>query len=128
MAALEFSMVGDPRGKGRPRAVARRIGTKVIASVYTDAKTKRYEGSVKSVARKAMGDRQPLDGPLSVSLRFRLAIPKSTPKYMRASYLSGESAYFGAFDIDNLVKGVMDLYGTDDGHVSALRVTKRWAE
>lgn len=132
MEVLAFSMTGEPRGKGRPRATTRRVGKAVIASVYTDAKTKRYEASVRAVALKAMGGRAPLAGPLSVSLRFRLAIPKSAPKYLRAAYLSGEDAYLGAFDIDNLAKSILDgcnaaCWG-DDRQIVRLFVTKIAAE
>lgn len=128
MTALTFSMVGDPRGKGRPRATVR-AGH---ASVYTDAKTKRYESSVASVARKTMGERAPLAGPLSVSLRFRLAVPKSTPKYLRTAYLSGEQAYLGAYDVDNLAKSILDgcnaIVWGDDKQITRLFVTKIAAE
>lgn len=132
VSAITFSMVGEARGKGRPRATARRVGNQVIASVYTDAKTKRYEASVRSVAQKAMAGRAPLEGALSVSLRFRLAVPKSAPKYQRAAYLSGEQAYLGAFDVDNLAKSILDgcnavVWG-DDRQITRLFVTKIAAE
>jgi Holliday junction resolvase RusA-like endonuclease len=31
-------------------------------------------------------------------------------------------------DIDNCCKALMDLEGTNDGHVHMLNATKRWAE
>lgn len=132
MTALQFSMVGDPRGKGRPRATVRMVGRKPIATIYTDPKTRRYESSVRSVAQKAMAGLAPLEGPLSVSLRFRLAVPKSTPKYLRSAYLTGEDAYLGAFDVDNLAKSILDgcngaCWG-DDRQIVRLFVTKVAAE
>lgn len=57
---------------------------------------------------------------------FEIAMPASWSKKKKAQYLG--SLHHQKPDIDNLVKSVMDLYGTDDGHVSALQVTKRWAE
>lgn len=125
---LSFSMSGAPRGQGRPRATARRG----LASVYKAATDRRYESSVAAVARTAMGALSPLEGALSVSLRFRLPVPKSATKRDRAAYLSGEQAYFGAFDIDNLAKAILDgcngICWVDDRQIVRLFVTKIAAE
>ncbi len=124
MDALTFSMSGDPRGKGRPRATARGP----FARVYTDPKTRQYENSVAALARQAMGGRPPFEGPLSVSLRFRISPPKSMTKRQRAAVLSGEQAFPGRFDIDNLAKSILDgcngVCFPDDKQVMRLFATK----
>lgn len=109
MQPLTFSMAGEPRGKGRPRATTRGG----YSTVYTDKETRRYEASVTKVARQAMGGRPPLEGPLSVSLRFRMPIPKSASKRARASMASGETAHCGRPDIDNLAKAILDGIAED---------------
>ena len=108
MTVLHLSFNGDPRGKGRPRTAVRGRH----ATIYTDAKTRSYEASIKAIAKAYMASRndggRPLEGPLSVSIRFRLAIPKSTPKWLTKKYLSGEEAYLGQFDLDNMTKALND--------------------
>lgn len=128
MTALVFSLSGEPRGKGRPRTAVRGG----FARVYTDAATRKYEASVKSAALGLMGERKPFEGALSVSLRFRLPVPKSTTKRLRAAKLSGEEPHFGAYDIDNLAKSILDgcngaVWG-DDKQIVRLFVTKIAAE
>lgn len=109
MSLLTFVMSGEPRGKGRPRATTRGG----FASVYTDAKTRKYEASITAVAREKMAGRAPFEGPLSVSLRFRMPIPRSATKRARAGMAAGEIAHCGRPDIDNLAKAVLDAIGQD---------------
>lgn len=109
MDAIRFSMVGDPRGKGRPRATIRGAH----ASVYTDDATRKYEASITALARQAMGDRPPLEGPLHVALRFRMPIPKSASKRDKAAMAAGEIAHISRPDADNLAKAVLDGIAED---------------
>ena len=126
--SVTFSMTGEPRGKGRPRATPRGG----FPTVYTDDNTRKYEASIKSIATTQMCGKRPLEGPLSVSLRFRLSVPTSYSKRLRTAILAGEEPYFGAFDIDNFAKAVLDpLNGVvfvDDKQVVRLFVTKIAAE
>jgi len=128
MEALTFSMSGEVRGKGRPRASVRGG----FARMYTDEKTRKYEGAIRAIGLQKMAGRAPLEGPLSVSLRFRLAPPKSMSKTQRAKVLAGEEAYFGRVDCDNAAKAVLDgLNGVcwrDDVQIVRLFVTKAAAE
>lgn len=133
MTVLAFSMTGEPRGKGRPRATVREVGGgRPIATIYTDARTRSYEASVAKIAKTKMVGAKPLEGPLSVSMRFRLSVPVSYSKRLRAAILAGEEAYLGAFDIDNLAKSILDgLNGVvfrDDKQVTRLFVEKLAAE
>lgn len=99
-----FSLSGLPRGKGRPRATVRGG----FARVYSDPKTRKYERSIGTIAMAAMVGRPPLQGPLSVSLRFRMPIPKSETKAVRAAMAAGEVAHVGRPDLDNMVKAIFD--------------------
>lgn len=128
MGALVFSMNGEPRGKGRPRTSVRGG----FARVYTDAATRKYEASVRRVAEAAMGARPPMDGALSVSLRFRLSPPKSMTKRERAAVLAGEQPYLGRIDLDNGAKAILDAMNGvafhDDRQIVRLFLTKGAAE
>lgn len=124
MEPIVFSLAGEVRGKGRPRATVRGG----FARVFTDEKTRKYETSIRAVGVARMAGRKPLEGPLSVSLRLRLAPPKSMSKRQRARVLGGEEAYFGRVDCDNACKAVLDaLNGVcwgDDVQIVRLFVTK----
>ena len=76
--------------------------------MYTPDTTRKFERGVAQVAALAMRGRQPFQGPLSVSMRFRLAIPKSTTKRAREALLAGEEAYLGRADLTNYAKAVED--------------------
>ena len=130
MNPLIFSISVTPRPKGRPRATVRR--GKSFATIYTDTETRKYEAAIKSCAVMFMAGRAPLEGPLSVSLRFRLQPPKSMTKRLRAAVLAGEEAYMGSSDLDNYIKSASDsLNGVcwrDDVQIVRLFATKAAAE
>lgn len=133
MSPLAFSVSIVPRGKGRPRATIRkgRDGSQ-HAGTYTDAKTRGYEATVRKVAEKAMAGAPPMQGALTVALRFRLLVPVSYSKKRRAAILAGAEPYFGAFDVDNLAKALLDGMNTvvfaDDKQVTRLLIIKTAAE
>jgi len=128
VTALVFSLNGAPRGKGRPRTSVRGG----FARIYTDAATRKYEASVRAAAEKVMGDRDPFEGPLSVSLRFRMPIPKSATKRVRTAMAAGEIAHTGRPDIDNCQKAILDALNgvvfADDGQVCRAFTSKLYAE
>lgn len=103
-SAVNFTIPGEPRGKGRPRAT--RFGKGV--RLYTDAKTASYEGLIAYAAQQALAGREPLDGPLVVTVLVRLAPPASASKKARAAMLAGEIPPTKKPDLDNIVKAVLD--------------------
>jgi Holliday junction resolvase RusA-like endonuclease len=109
MTVVAFSMVGEPRGKGRPRVFVQ--GGRSIAT--TDPQTRRYEASVSQVARRAMAGAAPMEGPLSVSIRFRMPIPRSATKRDKAAMAAGEMAPVARPDLDNLAKAILDGMSED---------------
>lgn len=121
---LIFSFSGLPRGKGRPRASVRGGFVKL----YTDKNTREYEAAVAQIAKVAMYGRPRFEGPLSVSLRFRIPIPASMSKKERAAVLAGEVAYLGRIDVDNAGKAILDaLNGVcwrDDVQIARLFAAK----
>lgn len=93
-------LMGAPRGKGRPRT--RVIGE--FATIYTDAKTREYENSLKAEGIKAMAGRAPLDEAVSVVVVAYLPVPASWSAKKRAAALAGDIMPTSAPDLDNIEK------------------------
>ncbi|WP_313005358.1 RusA family crossover junction endodeoxyribonuclease [Brevundimonas sp.] len=127
MSGLAFTVPGDPRGKGRPRATT--IGGH--ARMFTDSRTASYENLVKLAASRALGDRAPLDVPLTVVITVRMTPAASSSAKKRAAMLSGEMAPTKLPDLDNVVKAVLDgcnkVAFRDDALVVSLIARKQYA-
>jgi Holliday junction resolvase RusA-like endonuclease len=104
VSALSFTIPGEPRGKGRPRASRFAGGVRL----YTDAKTANYEGLIAYTAQQALGSAEPLSGPLCVTVLVRLAPRASTSQKARADMLAGVLRPTKKPDLDNIVKAVLD--------------------
>lgn len=128
MTVLAFSLNGEPRGKGRPRVDTRGA----FPRIHTDSKTAKYERSVAKAAMAQMVGRAPLQGPLSVSLRFRMPIAKSATKRAKAAMAAGEIAHQGRPDLDNMAKAIFDALNgvvfVDDSQIVRSFCTKLYAE
>lgn len=127
MTGLAFTIPGDPRGKGRPRATIR--GSH--ASLYTDAKTASYENLVKLAASHALGDRDPFDEALRIRVSVRMVPAASHSAKKRAAMLSGEIMPTKLPDIDNVVKAVLDgcnkVAFRDDALIVSLIASKSYS-
>lgn len=128
MTVLVFSMSGAPRGQGRPRTAVRGG----FATIYKDAKSRTYENSVKALATKNMAGRPPLTGALSVSMQFRMPIPKSAPKRQRLAMAAGEVPHVSKPDKSNLLKAIEDAFNgvvwVDDSQIVRGFQTKIYSE
>ena len=124
---LSFTIPGEPRGKGRPRATSKGGH----ARVYTDAATASYENLVKLAARAALDGRPALDEALGVSIFIRTVPPASTSGKRRAAMLAGQVFPTKKPDTDNVVKAVLDglnkVAFRDDCLVVDEIVSKRYA-
>ena len=102
---IEFTVPGEPRGKGRPR-FSNRGG---YVRTYTDEKTASYENLVKMEYQWASkGYRYADDAALAVDITAYYGIPKSASKKKQESMRSGEIRPLKKVDVDNLVKVVLD--------------------
>jgi Holliday junction resolvase RusA-like endonuclease len=122
-----FTIPGDPRGKGRPKATA--IGGR--ARVYTDLKTRSYEGQIANLADFAMNGAEPLSGPVHVNVRVLFKPVSSTSKKAREAMLAMEIMPAKRPDLDNVVKAVLDgmngIAFKDDAQVCSMTAAKRYA-
>jgi len=134
MSGLAFTIPGDPRGKGRPRATVfkGRDGKPARARMYADSKTANYENLVKLAAVEALRGAAPLDAPLSVSITVRMTPAASVSKKQRAAMLAGTVLPTKKPDLDNVVKAVLDgcngVAFRDDVLVVSQTASKRYAE
>jgi Holliday junction resolvase RusA-like endonuclease len=128
MSGLAFTIPGDPRGKGRPRATT--IGGH--ARMFTDSKTASYENLVKLAASQALGSRQPFDEPLAMIVTVRMTPAASDSGKKRAAKLAGSILPTKLPDLDNVVKAVLDgcnkVAFRDDALVVRLVAEKAYAE
>lgn len=79
-----------------------------------------------------MGESDPIEGPIRLSLVFRLPAPKSTPKKRLASLLDGSVRPLKRPDLDNLGKSVLDgmngIVYRDDAQVVTMCSKKIYSE
>jgi Holliday junction resolvase RusA-like endonuclease len=121
---LQFTVPGEPRGKGRPRFVSTPRGGRT----YTDAQTASYENLVKMCARAAGA--KVLEDALKVEIIAYFAPAASWSKKKTAAALANQFSP-GKFDCDNIAKAVLDGLNSiafrDDKQVADLRVRKLFA-
>jgi Holliday junction resolvase RusA-like endonuclease len=120
MTKISFTVLGKPRGKGRPRFFR--------GHAYTPPETRDYEKRVKQCYLMETGGHC-FSGPVAVTVEAYFSIPKSWSKAKKAQAMKGE-VMPGKPDIDNIIKIVLDaLNGVaydDDSHVIAISGRKSY--
>ena len=127
MNEIEFEIIGEPKGKGRPRFA--RIGNCVRS--YTPKETHNYESFVKVSYINSVGQRK-LEGQIQAEIIGVFPIPKSESKKRKADMLAGKILHTKKIDCDNLCKTVLDALNgiayDDDKQVCRLYVEKRYGD
>lgn len=122
---VEFVVIGEPKGKGRPRFTVIKGGAGV--RTYTPDATACYENMVALSYRQMCGDVK-LEGEIEADITAYFAIPKSVSKRKREQMLKGEIRHTHKPDTDNIAKIILDsLNGIaydDDRQVCRLTVNK----
>ena len=120
---IAFTIPGKPIAKGRPRFTRN-------GHTYTPQRTQDYEAHVAQTARDAMNGADPLDGPVSVSMKFVLKPPTAMRKAQREAAISSRAPAENGSDVDNLAKAVLDAMNAityrDDRQISRLSLTKEY--
>ena len=99
---MEFIVEGEPQGKARPR-FSRRSGT-----VYTPAKTAKYEKQIKAAFLAAGGEMFPIDNYVSVMINAYFSIPKSYMKGKRLACKHNINRPAKKPDVDNILNAGLD--------------------
>lgn len=122
---IEFDIMGEPYGKGRPRFST--VGGYV--RTFTPEKTAHYENLVKTCWKTQSGVTFDRDVPLKQTVKAYLAIPNSWSE-KKKRFMEGRPAMKKP-DYDNLEKIISDslnkLAFFDDSQIVASSVTKEWA-
>lgn len=124
-APILIRLAGEPKGKGRPRFV------KQTGRAFTPAATRSYESALRFAAQEAMGDRAPLDGPLTIEIRAGFPIPASWSKNKRKAAALGHILPTGKPDADNLAKmldALNEVVFRDDKQAVSVLIEKRYSE
>jgi Holliday junction resolvase RusA-like endonuclease len=100
---LSFTVLGEPRGKGRPRFTKMGIA-------YTDSETRAYENLVRSAYRRAAQGAAPIRAgvPVEVHITAFFGIPKNLTKREQYDIASGRTRPTKKPDLDNIIKIVCD--------------------
>lgn len=102
---IEFTVLGEPVAKGRPRVVKPKHLNYPIA--YTPKKTRSAETRIRDEALKFMPE-VPWEGPVHLRVFFYKQIPKSFPKYRKELAEKGFIRPVTRPDLDNCLKLVKD--------------------
>ncbi len=126
---VKFTVLGEPRGKGRPRFA--RQGN--FVRTYTPEATASYENLIATEYRRQCHDAFfPKGTPVDVRIMAYYGIPASDSKKKRAEKLSHRARPTKKVDVDNLVKCYMDAANgvifQDDVQVVDLQVRKFYSE
>ena len=128
----EFTVFGQPTGKGRPRFTK-------TGHTYTPEKTKNYEELVRFAfissyldSTKEANKPKPIENPVQAQILAYFEIPKSYSKKKREKCLENKLPATNKPDTDNIAKIILDsLNGyayVDDKQVIDLTVTKLWSD
>ena len=125
--SVNFSVLGEPFAKQRPRAA--RKGS--FITIYTPRETKLYEDKVLKAYNQIYKGVQLL-GDLTVNIEGVFSVPKSVSKKVREQMLNGEIPHIKKPDCDNMGKVCLDaLNGVaypDDAIINQLHISKRYGK
>jgi Holliday junction resolvase RusA-like endonuclease len=122
MNIYEFEVVGDIKGKARPR-----VNT-YTGTAYTPTPTKDYENLVKQYFKIKYPRYVALEGRISVKIVAQFKVPKTATKKDKALIEEGLLSPTKKPDIDNIVKIILDAMNKmafkDDNQITKLEVEK----
>jgi Holliday junction resolvase RusA-like endonuclease len=122
---LIIELLGEPKGKARPR-FARRTG-----HAYTPQETANYEACLRHEAALAMAERLPLEGALTVQINAYFGVPQSWSGKKRAAALAGAIRPAKRPDLDNIAKmldALNEVVWRDDAQVVSGLIEKHYSD
>lgn len=130
MNEIEFTILGEPVGKGRPKFST----SNGFAMAYTPKKTVNFETLVKLSFQQQCSSVKPYDKDIMLGAQIVafFPIPKSVSKKKRQEMLDGRIRPTKKPDNDNIAKAVLDaLNGIayyDDSQICDLSVYKYYSD
>ena len=124
---VSFTVPGQPVAKQRPKFA--RMGS--FVKTYTPKETVNYESLVRLAASQAMGNIEPMEGPIVLLVEIALTIPTSQSRKKQALMAQGSILPTKKPDGDNVLKAIKDacngVVWRDDSQVVDGRYTKRYS-
>lgn len=118
-----FFVPGQPKAKGRPRMTRR-------GHVFTPKATKEAEREIADSVSAQGAEVE--DGPVSVTIKLMMQIPKSWPEWKKDAARMGHYRHVSRPDVDNLVKLTKDALNgicwKDDSQVYHVTAEKMYAD
>lgn len=125
---VNFTVMGEPKGKGRPRFS--NFGG--VTRTYTPENTVIYENQVKIEYMQQSGHRFSDTSELEMHIKAFFTIPKSTSKKKKAEMESGKIRPTKKPDVDNILKTIADSLNQiayrDDAQIINCSVKKYYSE
>lgn len=122
---IKITVPGDPVAKGRPRFT--RTGRS-----YTPRKTENYENLIRLAYDLQNQDRDPAEGPITISVTAYFQIPTSWSKKKQAAAAKQEVPKISKPDLDNCLKSVFDglnkVAWKDDSQIDEIHAWKKYSE
>ena len=132
---LNFEVTGTPKGQPRPRAFARKMGSKFVARVYDSDVADEWKGQVdRAINQAAEGWTLIESEPIQVIMNFYIAHPKSHFRSNGELKATAPRNCTAKPDIDNLAKLVLDRITRsgkiwrDDAQVYSITITKFYCQ
>ena len=132
---IDFTVPGIPVPKARAADFVTSAGRRIR---LTPEKTREWERLVAWYARRAMGARAPMTGPLAVIITVYVPIPASWTLTRKRQAMTGRLLPTSRPDLDNYAKGVLDAVSRtrkqpaicfeNDSQVVDLSLSKRYSE
>ena len=124
---VTFQVLGEPKGKQRPRVVH----NGAFSKAYTPKETVIYENLVRWSYQQQVGAVK-LEPPIAATIKGAFPIPKSVSKKKHSLMAEGKILHTKKIDCDNLAKIILDSLNKiaydDDSGVSRLAVEKVYSE
>ncbi|APZ81796.1 hypothetical protein vBEliSR6L_31 [Erythrobacter phage vB_EliS_R6L] len=109
---VAFTIPGEPKGKGRPRAVPRIVWKdgepEAVVSLITPADTREAEAAVLAAFRRAHPGHKPFAGPVLLRFTAVFETPRSFNKALREAAARGKLYATKKPDKDNIEKLIVD--------------------
>ena len=126
---LKLVFYFEPIAQARPRATVNKIGK---IKVYDPLDPAVYKRRLAMTALKYMLGRKPLEGPLSVAMRFYRPVQKSVSKKVRNDRINGKERPIVKPDLSNYVKSTEDglngIVWKDDSQIVHEEVDKLYSD
>lgn len=125
---VKFKVLGEPKGKQRPRFYSNR-GRNVV---YTPKQTTEYEQKIRVSYKRLLSEKIPKGTPLEINITALFSIPKKFNKEQRQNALNGKIMPTKKPDGDNVIKIVLDALNdtayVDDSQVCGINFVKKYGE